>query len=528
MLVCRLLCCLTLYASSLVFLPQELRAQATQVSRLGNFGKGEGEAQAVYAAGTIVYFGVGAQLRIANFGDPRNPQTIAQLNLPENLNDLAGIELSGQQHVIAAGGPCAFVVNVDNPFDPQLVRTIDAGGTCEGVAVAGTIAHLAAGEAGYKVFDLANLANPVLLAAIDSLAYCESIMLENSLACLAAGNRSHVLDITNPGQPLWLSKIIAATGGYHQYAGLHEGFAYVCDYNLGLQIYNLADPASPQFTASAATGPQASRLVFAGNWGYIANGESGICIFDFSDPAAPVQLSRFDTPGSAASLFFVAESAPPPPPLVQEEVYNPSSLNYLLFRAQNPSAVRDGKFPVIISLHGIGERGSDLRRLKAGGLPRILDGNNDFPFFVVSPQCPANTEWYYDRTDLLLRKLVEEVLARYPVDRRRVYITGYSMGGIGTWDMGIRHPNLFAAAAPIAARGEEGWEVCAMTEIPVWAFHGDRDEVVPLSAGQRIVEQFQTCGGEITFTIYSNTGHDAWSKTYGNSMLYEWFLSKSR
>lgn len=528
MFVSRLLCCLTIYVGSFLFLPQKLCAQAAHVTRLGNFGKGEGEAQAVYAAGTIVYFGVGAQLRVANFGDPQNPQTIAQLTLPERVNDLSGIELSGQPHVVAAGGPRVFIVNVDNPFDPQLARTIEAGGTCEGVAVDGAVVHLAAGEAGYKIFDLANLANPAQLASIDSLAYCESIMLENSLACLAAGNRSHVLDVANPEQPLWLSKITAATGGYHQYAGLHRGFAYVCDYNLGLQIYDLTNPASPQFTASAATGPQVSRLVFAENLGYVANGDQGIRIFDFSNPAAPVQLSRFDTPGSAASLVFVAEPEPPPPPLVQEEVYNPSSLNYLLFRAQNQRAVRDGKFPVIISLHGIGERGSDLRRLKAGGLPRILDGNNDFPFFVISPQCPANTEWYYDRTDLLIRKLVEEVLARYPVDRRRVYITGYSMGGIGTWDMGIRHPNLFAAAAPIAARGEEGWEVCAMTEIPVWAFHGDRDEVVPLSAGQRMVDQFRNCGGEITFTIYSNTGHDAWTKTYSNPLLYEWFLSKSR
>jgi len=525
---CKFICCMIIAFASSPLSHVTLHAQSSNVARLGNFGQGEGETQAVYAAGTIVYFGVGEQLKIANFAEPNNPQTIAQLALSEKIADLAGIEISGQQHVIAVGGPRLFVINVDNPFDPQLASAIEIKGTGEGIAVAGAIVHIAAGNEGYKIFDLADISRPLLLAERDSLAYCESVVLAGALACLAAGNRSHLVDISNPSQPIWLGKIAAQSGGYHQYAGLRHGYAYVCDYNLGLQVYNISNPAQPVFIASAPTGPQVARIVFAENLAYIANGENGIRIFDLSTPAAPQQLGWMDTPGSAASLFFVAESAPPPPPIIQEEIYNSSSLNYLLFRAQDTSAVKGGKFPLIISLHGIGERGSNLQRLKADGLPRILDGNNNFPFYVVSPQCPSGTEWYYDRTDLLIRKLLDEVLTLYSVDRRRVYITGYSMGGIGSWDMGIRHPGLFAAAAPIAARGEEGWNVCAMTEITVWAFHGENDRLVPLAAGQRIVDQFQDCGGKITFTIYPNTGHDAWTKTYANPLLYEWLLSKSR
>ncbi|MGH7492861.1 MAG: dienelactone hydrolase family protein [bacterium] len=510
-------------------LPCDLvRAQSSQVTRLGNFGRGEGEVQAVYAAGTIVYFGVGRELRLANFADPKNPQTISTLELTENIADLAGIEISGQQHLAVIGGSRLFLVNVDNPFAPQSVSSIEVGGTCEGVAVAGTVIHLAAGERGYKIFDLANFSSPLLLAEVDSIAYCESVVLQDSLAGLAAGHGSYLIDISNASQPQCLGKIKAQSGGYHQYVGLREGNAYVCDYNLGLQVYNVSRPTKPQFVASVATGPQATRVVFAENLAYVANGENGVRILDISNPGAPTPLGGLDTPGSAASLFFVAESAPPPPPIVQEEIYNHSALSYLLFRAQNTSALKDGKFPLIISLHGIGERGSNLQRLKATGLPRILDGQNNFPFYVVSPQCPATTEWYYDRTDTLVRKLIDDVLTRYPVDRRRVYLTGYSMGGIGTWDMGIRHSRLFAAAAPIAARRENGWNACAMTGIPVWAFHGEHDEVVPLSAGQRIVSEFQNCGGEIIFTIYPNTGHDAWTKTYANPRLYEWLLSKSK
>lgn len=505
-----------------------VHAQSSHLTRLGNFGAGEGEAQAVYASGTIVYFGVGAQLRIASFARPEAPQTMGHLRLSEKIADLTGVEISGQQLVLAVGGPRLFIVNVDNPFDPLLANTIEIGGAGEGVAAAGTLVHIAAGSRGYKIIDLADLFHPMVLAEIDSLAYCESVALENSLACLAAGKRSHLIGIANPAQPVWLGKIEAPPGGHHQYAGLHRGQAYVCDYNLGLQVYDVSNPAQPRFLAAAASGPQAEHVVFAENLAYLANGENGIRIFDLTNPAAPLPLGMLDTPGSAASLFFVAEAAPPPPPIIQEEVHDAETLNYLLFRAQDTSAVRGGKFPLIVSLHGIGERGSNLQRLKSDGLPRILDGNNDFPFYVVSPQCPAGTEWYYDRTDLLVRKLIDKALALYPVDRRRVYITGYSMGGIGTWDMGIRHPGVFAAAAPIASRGEEGWNVCAMTEIPVWAFHGENDELVPLSAAQRIVEQFQNCGGEVTFTVYPNTGHDSWTKTYANPRLYEWLLSKNR
>ena len=520
--------CLCIFAMPCLISSSLLHAQARHVTPFGNFGKGEGEAQAVYAAGTIVYFGVGAQLRIANFAEPGNPQTIGQLQISEKIADLCGIEISGQQHVLAVGGPRLFVINVDNPFAPLLAHTIEIGGNGEGIIVAGTIVHLAIGNGGYKILALADLFHPAVLAEIDSLAYCESVVVENSLACLAAGSRSHLIDVADSSSPLWLGTIETQPGGYHQYAGLRHGHAYVCDYNLGLQVYDVKNPARPRFVTAIATGPQASRVVFAENLAYLANGESGIRILDLSHPAAPQQLSWLDTPGSAASLFFVPESAPPPPPIIQEEVYDAETLNYLLFRAQDTSAVQGGKFPLLISLHGIGERGSDLQRLKNDGLPRILDGKNDFPFYVVSPQCPARTEWYYDRTDLLVRKLIDKALVLYPVDRRRVYLTGYSMGGIGSWDMGIRHPGVFAAAAPIAARGEEGWNVCAMTEIPVWAFHGENDGLVPLSAAQRIVTQFQNCGGEITFTIYPNTGHDAWTKTYANPHLYEWFLSKSR
>lgn len=213
-------------------------------------------------------------------------------------------------------------------------------------------------------------------------------------------------------------------------------------------------------------------------------------------------------------------------PIIQQEIYDPSTLNYLLFTPRDSSAVENGKFPLIISLHGIGERGEDLWRVKGDGLPKFLDGKNDFPFIVVSPQCPSTTEWYYDRTDIKLNKLIDSVIARYPVDTNRIYLTGFSMGGIGTLDMGIRYPNRFAAIMPIAFRIEDGWDLCVIKEIPFWGFHGQHDPIIPLYKAQSVVTTLINCGGNPLFTIYSDLFHDAWTRTYSNPAVYDWLLTK--
>lgn len=216
-------------------------------------------------------------------------------------------------------------------------------------------------------------------------------------------------------------------------------------------------------------------------------------------------------------------------PIIQQEVYDPLTLNYLLFRPRDTTAVIAGKFPLIITLHGIGERGSELWRVKGEGLPKILDGYNSFPFIVVSPQCPSTTEWYYnDGVQVLLNKLIDSVIARYPVDTNRIYLTGLSMGGIGTLDLAIRYPQRFAAIMPIAFRIEPGWNVCALTNIPTWAFHGALDPIIPLSSAQSVIHTLENCGGNPTFTIYQDLYHDSWTRTYNNPAIYDWLLTKRR
>lgn len=216
-------------------------------------------------------------------------------------------------------------------------------------------------------------------------------------------------------------------------------------------------------------------------------------------------------------------------PIIQQEIYDPSTLNYLFFMPRDTTAVINGKFPLIITLHGIGELGSDLWKLKNEGLPKILDGMNTFPFIVVSPQCPSSTEWYYNGgIQAKVNTLIDSVIARYPVDTSRIYLTGLSMGGIGTLDLAIRYPKRFAALIPIAFRIEDGWNVCAIKDIPMWAFHGEKDDIIPFNKAQTVINMLTVCGANPLFTSYADVYHDAWTRTYNNSLIYDWLLTKKK
>jgi len=216
-------------------------------------------------------------------------------------------------------------------------------------------------------------------------------------------------------------------------------------------------------------------------------------------------------------------------PIIQQEIYDPSTLNYLLFMPRETTAVINGKYPLIMALHGFGDGGTDLWKVKKEGLPNILDGEDTFPFIVVSPQCPSTTEWYYnDGVQQKVNTLIDSVITRYPVDTNRIYLTGLSMGGIGTLDLAIRYPKRFAALLPIAFRSEDGWDLCKIKDIPMWAFHGERDDIIPFSKAQAVINILVACGGIPTFTSYPDLYHDAWTRTYNNPAIYTWLLTKTK
>ena len=179
--------------------------------------------------------------------------------------------------------------------------------------------------------------------------------------------------------------------------------------------------------------------------------------------------------------------------------------------------------PLLLFLHGAGERGDDLDLVKVHGPPKHIAQGDAFPFIVVAPQQPPESWWDVER----LSRLLDEVEAAYRVDPARIYVTGLSMGGFGTWALGIAEPERFAALAPICGGGDPE-AVCALRDVPVWNFHGANDQVIVLEASEVMVDALEACGGEVRFTIYPEVGHDAWTETYANPALYDWLLEHQR
>jgi predicted peptidase len=196
--------------------------------------------------------------------------------------------------------------------------------------------------------------------------------------------------------------------------------------------------------------------------------------------------------------------------------------NYLLYLPADYGKDSKKTWPLIMFLHGAGERGSKLGLLAKHGLPKMIAQGKNFDFIIISPQCP-NDLWWPEQTDVLIT-LLDEVEKKYRVDTDRIYLTGLSMGGFGTWSLAQRYPNRFAAIAPICGGGEK-YAGYRLKKVPVWAFHGAKDPVVPLVRSQEMVDAVKKAGGDAKLTVYPDAQHDSWTETYNNPELYEWFLS---
>jgi len=317
-----------------------------------------------------------------------------------------------------------------------------------------------------------------------------------------------------------------------------EDYLWVCedDNNRAIRF----DNASSKLNGAAADGvlgqpdfntnlKKYSRDGMSNLRGVFGDAAGRLYLVDESNHRVLVFNHAASQPNGAFADYVLGQSDFGSDPIIQQEVYDPSTLNYLLFMPRDTTAVENGKYPLIVTLHGIGERGNDLWKVKGEGLPKILDGKNDFPFIVVSPQCPSSTEWYYDDgIQQKLDKMIDSVIARYLVDTNRIYLTGLSMGGIGTLDLAIRYPKRFAALIPIAFRIEDGWDLCIIKDIPLWGFHGQKDDIIPVSKAQSVINTLIACGGNPLFTIYPDLYHDSWTRTYNNPDLYTWLLTKKK
>jgi predicted peptidase len=207
------------------------------------------------------------------------------------------------------------------------------------------------------------------------------------------------------------------------------------------------------------------------------------------------------------------EASPPAmqtPQHFQKQITRNVKLDYLLFLPEGYSARGTNRWPLMLFLHGAGERGTNLQKVAVHGPPKLVKAQKDFPFILVSPQCPEGEAWQDDS----LLALLDDITRRLRVDASRVYVTGLSMGGYGSWSLGTRHPERFAAIAPICGGGEQipvlladKEKKAALRAMGVWAFHGGKD---------------------VKLTVYPEAGHDSWTQAYGDPEIWNWFLAHRR
>ncbi|MBU0677064.1 MAG: dienelactone hydrolase family protein [Verrucomicrobia bacterium] len=193
-----------------------------------------------------------------------------------------------------------------------------------------------------------------------------------------------------------------------------------------------------------------------------------------------------------------------------------------ILRLPEGYADSEDEWPIMLLLHGAGERGNELHRVK-GNWPKILDFRQDFPFIIVAPQCPENEWWQSERALAAL----EDALSQCRVDMNRVYVSGLSMGGFGTWRVATERADLLAAAAPVCGGGDVR-TADKLKGLPIWAFHGDADPVIPIQESQDMVEAVNAAGGHAMLTVYPGVGHDSWVQAYANPSLYLWMLDNAK
>lgn len=198
-------------------------------------------------------------------------------------------------------------------------------------------------------------------------------------------------------------------------------------------------------------------------------------------------------------------------------------LNYLLYLPENYD--QKESWPVLLFLHGSGERGDDLEKVKIHGPPMLIEQGKEFPFIVVSPQCPKGYWW----EPIELIALLDEISCKYKVDQNRICVTGLSMGGFGSWRLAHFAPDRLAAIAPVCGGGETYWTE-RFAHLAVWAFHGAKDFGVPMQRSQVMIDALIKDKAEPApkLTIYPEAGHNSWTETYDNPELYKWFLKQKR
>ena len=247
---------------------------------------------------------------------------------------------------------------------------------------------------------------------------------------------------------------------------------------------------------------------------------SALSLLAFTSCAAMKTKSQTDTLSSNTLKWRVSQTV---------------ELPYLSYFPQDYDSKSGKTWPLMLFLHGAGERGTNVQRVAIHGPLSLVKKGMNFPFIIIAPLCPAKKVW---QSENLLR-LLDHTQAKFAVDPGRVYVTGLSMGGYGTWHLVVDHPERFAAAAPICggdslisvllAKSYETNRLAELRQVGIWAFHGAKDPTVPPEESERMINLLKKVGCEdVKLTLYPEAQHNSWAQTYTNPELYEWLLRHER
>lgn len=193
---------------------------------------------------------------------------------------------------------------------------------------------------------------------------------------------------------------------------------------------------------------------------------------------------------------------------------------YLIYLPADYSIEASKKYPVLIYLHGGSHRGNDLEKLKEWGPPKLIAQGRQFNFIIVSPQCPENKLWI---TDDWFEPLMDELAAKYRVDTSNIFVTGISMGGFGTWQVAMDFPDRIKAIVPLCVSCKDSVNICRISHIPVWAFHGVNDGLVSVKHTDRLINRLQKCNAEVKYSRLENRHHGIWN-LYDTDEIYDWLM----
>lgn len=213
--------------------------------------------------------------------------------------------------------------------------------------------------------------------------------------------------------------------------------------------------------------------------------------------------------------------------LIEDEVKTVSieKLRYYLYFPQDYEDHKNKNFGLLLFLHGGGDAGDSLSKIKSSGPPKLIADGKQFPFLILAPQHPHEKKWWNTRA---VMQLLDTIVAHNRVDKKRIYLTGLSRGGGAAWELAVQYPEKFAALAVVCGMAPVPYAAWIDRKMPIWVFHGEKDKSIPISESEEMVARLKEMGYDVRFTKYRDLGHNSWTRAYNTDELYEWFKEQKR